>query len=279
MNHSITIAKTISILGCGWFGLELAKALIPLGYQVKGSSTSTEKLNLLAQYQIQPFLIKFEKDREIYDPLFFQSDILFVCLPPKRNTSEQAAFQGKIQRISEEAKKNQVKHLIFISSTAVYGNTNSEITELTEPQPETESGKAIVIAENLLKVQNNFTSTIIRFAGLVGPGRHPGRFFAGKTDLPNGLAPINLIHLTDCIGISLKIITDKLFGYTFNACSPDHLTKQEFYTAAALKLQMTPPAFKTELLNWKQISTVQHSLLNYKYLVNNWINWINEDNP
>ncbi len=280
MNNSLaaTVPKTISILGCGWYGLELAKALVQQGHIVKGSSSTAQKLERLAASLIQPFLINFQKDEENYDPLFFQSDVLFVCIPPKRSSSQQSDFYYKIQRIVNAVKLNNIKQLIFISSTAVYGDINAEITELTIPQPETESGKAILQAENLLKSQDAFTTTVIRFAGLVGPERNPGKFFAEKTDIPNGRSPINLIHLSDCIGISLNILKYKTFGYTFNACAPDHPSKQIFYTAAALKAQLKIPVFKDELLNWKLVSSIQSSLLNYNYLVSNWINWINKDN-
>lgn len=75
--------KTISILGCGWFGLALAKTLIQKGYNVKGSSTTLEKLNLLSSHNIQPFLVDFKKDTANYDADFFKTDLLFICIPPK----------------------------------------------------------------------------------------------------------------------------------------------------------------------------------------------------
>lgn len=274
----ISNKKTISILGCGWYGLELAKSLVKHGYIVKGSSTTIEKLKLLSALQIQPFLINIQKHKAAYDAAFFQTDILFVCIPPKRNTPEQADFFDKIAQIVDAAKLHKVKQFIFISSTAVYGDTNSEVTELTMPVPETDSGKSILRAERLLKAQKTFTSTIIRFAGLVGPARHPGRFFSRKKDVPNGKAPINLIHLNDCIGISQAIIENEAFGQIFNACAPDHPCKQDFYTAAAISAQLIPPVFKDELLNWKIVSSIHSSLLKYNFLVTNWIDWCEEDN-
>ena len=39
--------KKVSVLGCGWYGLALAKKLISLGYDVKGSTTSEAKLDTL----------------------------------------------------------------------------------------------------------------------------------------------------------------------------------------------------------------------------------------
>ncbi|MEQ7799543.1 SDR family oxidoreductase [Pedobacter sp. ASV1-7] len=278
MSNPIPInKKTISILGCGWFGLALAKNLVQKGYNVKGSSTTLEKLNLLSSHKIQPFLVDFKKDNAHYDANFFKTDFLFICIPPKRSTSEQSDFYFKIEQIVNAAIKNQIKQVLFISSTAVYGDTNEVVTELSIPKPETASGKVMLQTEKLLNAQKAFTSTIIRFAGLVGPQRHPGRFFAGKTNIPNGKAPINLIHLDDCIGLSIAILENENYGHTFNACAPDHPDKQEFYTLASIKAELSPPLFIDELLNWKKVSTIHTDLLNYNYLVNNWINWLNED--
>lgn len=268
---------TVSILGCGWYGLALAKALIEQQYKVKGSSTRAEKLKDLSENHIQPFLINFEKDEENYDPLFFHADVLFICIPPKRAAGQQSDYPKKIQRILNAVKLHKTPNVIFISSTSVYGDSNAELNELSSPLPETESGKAILKAENLLQDQNAFSTTIIRFAGLVGPDRDPGRFFSGKTDIPNGQAPVNLIHLNDCLGISLSILSQQLFGFTINACCPHHPSKQEFYTAAAMGSKLIPPVFKNERLKWKLISCIHSPLLNYTYQITNWISWLKEN--
>lgn len=270
--------QTISILGCGWFGLELAKTLVAKGYAVKGSTTTPEKLEILSSHQIQAFLISFEEKKAQYDPLFFQSDVLFICIPPKRSQGQQATYQHKIQRICAAAKLHGASNLIFISSTSVYGDHNEEVTESTFPNPETASGKAILASENFIKAQKDFNCTILRFAGLVGAGRHPGKFFAGKAALPNGQAPINLIHLADCIGISLQVLEQNMFGHTINACSPDHPTKQDFYAAAAIHAGLPVPEFKNELTKWKIISSIHAPLLNYTYQVGNWQQRFNPNN-
>ena len=66
-----------------------------------------------------------------------------------------------------------------MSSTSVYGDSFPivEITEETKPNPDTESGKQLVIAETLF-VQSNphFKTTVIRFGGLLGDDRHPVKF-------------------------------------------------------------------------------------------------------
>ncbi|RYE24983.1 MAG: SDR family NAD(P)-dependent oxidoreductase, partial [Sphingobacteriaceae bacterium] len=68
--------KKISILGCGWLGLPLAKLLVAKGWQVKGSTTTFEKLNLLQEAGIEPFLIRAEAETLQAEPSFFDSDFL-----------------------------------------------------------------------------------------------------------------------------------------------------------------------------------------------------------
>ena len=75
--------STISILGCGWLGMNLAKDLIESGYEVKGSTTHEEKLPKLKALGAIPFLIKLLPEPE-GDRLheFFDSDLLIICIPP-----------------------------------------------------------------------------------------------------------------------------------------------------------------------------------------------------
>ncbi|WP_321539617.1 NAD(P)-binding domain-containing protein [Flavobacterium piscinae] len=47
--------KQISILGCGWLGMPLAKHLLQKGYSIKGSTTTETKLELLQNEGITPF--------------------------------------------------------------------------------------------------------------------------------------------------------------------------------------------------------------------------------
>ena len=53
----------ISILGCGWLGFPLAKALVSKGFSVKGSTTSDEKIAVLKNAGIEPFLIALSENK------------------------------------------------------------------------------------------------------------------------------------------------------------------------------------------------------------------------
>jgi nucleoside-diphosphate-sugar epimerase len=261
----------ISILGCGWYGKALAKSFIQKGITVKGSSTSDEKLEQLSSEGIIPYSVQFDADSEDFDPAFFECDVLIISIPPKFRKGEATGYLPKVQRIINVILKYQVKKVIYISSTGVYGDYNREVNELSGPNPDTESGIILLEAERLFQKETAFKTAIIRFGGLVGPGRHPGRFFARKKDIPNGRAPVNLIHQQDCIGISEAIIERDAFGYLFNACSADHPTRSDFYEQTASEAGLQTPEFINELNNWKIVDSVNlKSILNYKFKVPRW---------
>ena len=55
----------ISILGCGWLGLPLAKSLIEKGFWVNGSTTSLEKIAVLKNEGITAFQIEVTENEII----------------------------------------------------------------------------------------------------------------------------------------------------------------------------------------------------------------------
>jgi nucleoside-diphosphate-sugar epimerase len=256
----------ISILGCGWYGLALAKSLLADGIQVKGSTTSPHKMEALAADGVEPYLVNFIAGTESYDAGFFNCGILLIAIPPKARSGGAADFIYKIEKIINAIRRHNVKKVIFISSTGVYADLNNEVNENTNPQPNTEAGRVLLAAENLFGQETAFKTTIIRFAGLIGPSRDPGRFFAGKKNIPNGKAPVNLVHLDDCISLTKAIIDKDAFGYLFNGCAPDHPAKSKFYTQAALNSGLEQPAFIDELREWKVVKCENAAtVLNYRF--------------
>ncbi|WP_293788961.1 NAD-binding protein [uncultured Pedobacter sp.] len=266
-NKKDSKVRTVSILGCGWFGLALAKKLVGLNYMVKGSTTSQDKLAILQSEHIQPFLVNFTAESIVTDAAFFEADVLFICIPPKRNSAELLDYPKKINSILAAA-ENRSKHVVLISSTSVYADENKTVNENSETIPDTDSGKFVLAAEILFKELFPEKATVIRFAGLIGPERNPGRFFAGKTNIPNGLAPVNLIHQTDAVGLAIKLLEKQAFGQTYNACSPNHPAKMDFYAEAAKALGLVIPEFIEEKKNWKIVESLNvPKYLDYEFKI------------
>lgn len=233
-------------MGCGWLGFPLAKSFISDGYRVHGSTTSEEKLQLLKREGITPFLISFFEDFIKGDMTAFLRDVelLVVNIPPKLRGGNQENYVKKIRLLHQEVKKSTVKKTIFISSTSVYGDVEGEVSEEITPTPTTESGKQLLAAEQLFREDESLQTTIIRFGGLIGPNRHPINMLSGKKNLSNGNAPVNLIHLDDCIRIMRSVFKNSWWNEIINGVHPDHPSKQKYYTTEAEKRNLQIPDYK-----------------------------------
>ena len=247
MSLNQTKLPTISILGCGWYGLPLGKNLFSLGYQVKGSTTSESKLQLLQTEGIKPFLVQIEdKNNPVCPPEFLDSDVLILNIPPKRRDDIEDYYFRQMQTLLSLVQNSKIKKIIFISSTSVYPDKNTQTDEVLDLFPDKPSGKALLKAEKLFLDCQKLDVLILRFAGLIGNDRNPGRFLAEKRDLKDGNAPVNLVHLDDCIAITLLCLQKECYGEIFNVCADEHPLRKDYYRKAALQLGLKPPEFLLE---------------------------------
>lgn len=268
MTTSPAAALSIAVLGCGWLGLPLAKALVAAGHTVAGTTTTPAKVLRLQAAGIMPYLLRLGPDFSATDAdtlrtLLTDVDVLVLNVPPRRTTTG-VDYPALLQPIREAAEACQVPRILFVSSTGVYpdeARTMTEADALASP----EAGSDMLRAEALFST-GPWQTTVVRLAGLVGPDRLPGRFLAGKQDVAQPLAPVNLIHLTDCVGLLTRILQAQAWGYTFNAAAAQHPTRQEFYTQAAQHLRLTPPQFREEVTSGKSIdSTLVRETTGYAF--------------
>ena len=261
----------VSILGCGWLGLPLAQSLLKKGYAVKGSTTSPEKLVILEEAGITPFLLSLNTNVITGDISGFltNSEVLIIDIPPRLRGIESELFTDKIKTLIPCIEQSEIKQVLFISSISVYGNNDDMVTEETIAIPDSDSGKQLLEAEQLLQSNLNFKTTVLRFAGLIGSNRHPVYHLAGKENLPNPYAVINLIHQEDCIGIIERIIEKEAWDQTFNAATPFHPARKEYYTTKAIELKLPQPQFVSEKGSTGKIISSQKivGLLEYDFII------------
>jgi nucleoside-diphosphate-sugar epimerase len=248
----------ISVLGCGWLGLPLAVRLVQQGYRVNGSTTTPEKTDLLNEQGINPFLLNLAETDLSQDTLaeFLHADILVLNIPPKLRSDGGESYLQQLQVLLKALRNAPVNRVLFVSSTSVYLDLNRVVSEEdTVFTDEQDPHNTLLQAERLFQDTEDWVCTVVRFAGLVGGSRQPGRFMAGKQNLPNGDAPVNLIHLDDCVNILLRIIEQKKWNQLYNACADEHPSRRDFYAAAATALGLVPPTFgDMEETQFKRIS-------------------------
>lgn len=237
---------TISILGCGWLGLPLGAHLAKT-HRVRGSVTTKEKLPLLQEQGITPFCIDLNApDPVVLQAFLHQTDVLVIAIPPKAAVKSNLSYAERIKALLPPILLCGVKNVVFTSSISVYdeGVHLPTVDETTQPLPQTESGKMVLEAENILRQNTAFATTIIRLGGLAGAARHPVYHLAGKENLDNPLGPVNLVYLDECVNILTHIIEKERFGEVFVAVHPTNKNRSTFYTEQAEALGLPLPHFK-----------------------------------
>ncbi|WP_052678885.1 NAD-dependent epimerase/dehydratase family protein [Shewanella algae] len=240
--------KHIAVWGCGWFGLPLAKELLARGVKVCGSKRTEEGADLLRKEGMDAVTLNLAEPAPL-PSLPDGCDALVLNIPPglRRGAND---YLSSLERLLPVIAASSIKRLLFISSSGVYPQSQGVVTEATsvDAPADSYSGTLAMAEQKILALANeSLKVTVIRFAGLVGPGRHPGRFLAGKTGLPGANAVVNLVHLDDCINACLQLLTAaNPAGTIYNLCAPCHPTRQEFYPLAAKALGLASPEFATE---------------------------------
>jgi nucleoside-diphosphate-sugar epimerase len=160
-----------------------------------------------------------------------------------------------MENVAKALLNSPISKVIFISSSSVYPENGAIVDESTPIDTQTVSALSLFEAEEIFRSLPKIQTTVIRMSGLIGPERHPGRFFAGKENIPNGLAPVNLIHLDDCIGIIEHVMEKNIWGEIINAVATDHPTKMDFYNLASQKYNGTSAQFIGEKKDFKVVSS------------------------
>jgi len=270
----ISQSKSISILGYGWLGKSLCESFLSLKYSVKVSTTNKSKLDSLKNQDFKAFLINMSPQiNDDFDSSFFDCETLVCCIPPKRRDDIEDFHPSQFSSLISKINSSKIKNVLFIGSTSIYGDSYSYINEDTPKIPSKPSGRALLSVENILKSELQTNLTILRFGGLIGYDRIPGRFLAGKKNIANGLAPVNLIHRDDCVNIISAIVEKNIWNKEYNACCPQHPTRAEFYTQAAIVGAYEVPEFIMNKKDFKQIDPNNICEdLKYKFIFENPLN-------
>ncbi|HDX4051869.1 TPA: SDR family oxidoreductase [Enterobacter soli] len=237
--------KKVAIVGLGWLGMPLAMSLAAKGWQVTGSKTTADGVEAARMCGIDGIELRLEPelvcDADDLDALM-GVDALVITLPARRSGPGESFYLQAVQEIVDSALAHHVPRIIFTSSTSVYGDIDGTVKEGTARQPVTASGRVLKELEDWLHNLPGTQVDILRLAGLVGPGRHPGRFFAGKS-APDGQHGVNLVHLEDVIGAIELLLQAPKGGHIYNICAPSHPSRRTFYPLMARQLGLAPPVF------------------------------------
>ncbi len=266
----VYVLKSISIIGCGWFGLPLASSLAQNGLRVIGTKRNSDSFESLISKGIKP--VEFDlstllnQKAEVDYSELLKANYLLICIPPRARAGNKLYLE-ELKYLLSLLNINHYEKIIFISSTGVYPNDNKMMTEECATQ-ENHGNSLLFEAEKLFLRLDN--AVIVRFSGLIGPLRHPGRFFSNKAEVDGGSAPVNLVHLTDCINAIKELLNADNTSPIYNLCIPHHPTKSEFYKKVIESLDRKAPMFVSRSALEKRIDgSLITKETNFKYSYNN----------
>ncbi|MDO7851936.1 SDR family NAD(P)-dependent oxidoreductase [Hymenobacter convexus] len=257
-------------MGCGWLGLALARSLAAAGHVVLGTTTTPENIAGMEAAGIQAHLLRLGPDfnassEALLMRLLKAADVLVLNVPPRAAAA--GAYPTLLRPVHRAVAKAGTPHVLFVSSTSVYPDEPRVMREADAISTRDAASDVLRAEGHFVPRYGQWKSTVVRLGGLIGPDRSPGRFLAGRRDLGQGNAPVNLVHLTDVVGVLSAIIQHKVWGHTFNVCAEQHPLRQDFYPAAAQYLKLEAPTFKQETAKGGKTidSSLVRSLLPYQF--------------
>jgi len=244
------IMKTISIIGLGWLGKPLGILLSDKGLRVLGSTTSEEKVKRLSSKDLEVLRFSLNPHPEgVGFHALFQSETLVVNIPPRSRSGNGEFHLEQLKYLRSLIDSSPIKRVIFVSSTGIYPESPSKEKYAEEfPLTLENTGNEILLrAELLMGKDRNYDLTIVRFGGLMGKDRIPGKYFSGKENVA-GHTRVNFIHQNDAVGIMAWVIEKELWNQTFNGVAPIHPLRSDIYEKNAAELGIAPPAsYQNEL--------------------------------
>ena len=277
------MSTSVGIVGCGWLGKALTKKLISQQYSVIVSTQHQDKVEELSKLgaQVECFsLSDSSPSANDFKLSLFKQSCVIIAIPPGIRQGRKD-YADKIKHLVELAQAGDVKQLIMISSTAVYNGLDGYIEEDITLDLSSEKTAIIHQAEQeALKFSGE--TIILRFSGLVGPDRHPGKFLKSGRSLSDPDATTNLIHQQDAVGLLFGLINKPAHSSIYNGSSQTHIAKREYYEQAARVLGLDKPEF-TEFVNNDSLvankiinSNKIRKFLSYTFAYDDLLSWLSD---
>ncbi len=189
--------KTVAILGAGYVGTALARALADQGYEVYAVCRSPQRTLPNIQWVHGDVARPDEMAA-----LPAQLDHIILCVAPNiaRGDDYERTYLGSAEGAVMLARHHSTSSLLYTSSTAAYGVTDgSWVTEASPLKARSPRGGVLIAAEHHL---SKFEGPVIvlRVAGIYGPGRTAVGRYTRVEDLPaRGEYWVNLVHRDDLV--------------------------------------------------------------------------------
>lgn len=182
---------TSTIVGCGYVGSHLADLLVEGGHQVYAVTRTGVDIQGVDSLEMD---VTEKVDLPETDVVYY-----LVSAGSRNPDKYKDAYVSGLRNVVE----SMDGELVYSSSTGVYETRDgSWVDEETIIEPSTERTEILLEAEDLAL---DAGGTVVRFAGLYGPGRHGLNRYLGGGEVRAGY--LNLLHRDDAAKALITALT------------------------------------------------------------------------
>jgi nucleoside-diphosphate-sugar epimerase len=245
------------VIGCGYLGLHIARALSADGFLVTGTTRSPERAGELEAAGLRARLLDLGRGEETASSDVWREryEAVVYAVAPGRASPPPLAFRDGALLAARLLAPPPSSRFLYVSSTGVYGQADgSEIDEAVRPVPPEGRQWLILEAEAaLLELagKGGPPVVILRLGGLYGPGRSPVDWLR-RPGLRERLgsrgseAWMTWIRVEDAArGIALAARRARA-GEVYILADGSPVTRGDFFRAAALEGGLAPLALRPD---------------------------------
>ncbi|HEX2094889.1 MAG TPA: SDR family oxidoreductase [Longimicrobiaceae bacterium] len=242
------------VLGCGYVGLRLARALAGRGTSVVGTTRSAERMDEIAAAGARPAIADVLDPATLLPLAEWHPHVVFDLVRPQPTGEDSYTVEGTRNAVRAFA-ATLPDALVYVSSTSVYGRREGEWTdETTPPLPSSPIGEARVEAERTYLEawrDSGLPVRICRVPGLYGPGRTlRERLERGAyRRLDDDDHWVSRIHVDDLVMGLIAAWERGRPGETYLLCDDEPVTGAEYaeLTADLLGLPLPPAVLREDI--------------------------------
>ena len=230
------------IVGCGYLGERLASRWLAAGSRVWGLVRTPSRLARLSAAGVEPIVADVAAPLPL--PALPEVDTVVWAVGFDRTAgrSYREVHVDGLRRLLDALAGNP--RLIFVSSTGVWGRVDGQrVDEATPPHPDREAGRVLLEAEALLGGHPQGRGTVLRLAGIYGPGRLP-RIDDLRASRPLEADPdswLNLIHVDDAAAVVMAVADHAGPGPLYVVSDGRPVRRRDFYARLADLVGSPPP--------------------------------------
>jgi len=236
------------IFGCGYLGGRVGRLWLEAGEEVYCVTRGAQRAEMQAAAGYRPLVADVTDPDSLADLPAAETVLYAVGFDRSAGRSIEEVYVEGLRNVLA-ALPPGTRHLIYVSSTGVYGQTDGRLVDEESPcRPRRPGGIACLAAESLLREaeQPPFrTATILRMAGIYGPGRVPRRaeIEAGRPIPSPGDGHLNLIHVEDAAEIVLRVERRTGPPRIYLVSDGAAVLRREYYAEIARQLNAAAPSY------------------------------------